>query len=166
MGFVDQVWRDGTFHSTTLSKIAAKGRAFSAHRSIPWILLILGILRAVVSLLAYPPAHGADSFAYFFYAQRFTGLSGVAGLSQLVPPLYPLFLLVTYNWLSSAYWLVALQFLMSAAITPVFYLALRCYSPIFALAAALVILLDFQVAVLFNFLSTEPLYVFLLVLSF
>lgn len=166
MRFFHMMWRGEDYQSPPVQRFARQINAVCGHRRMPWILFALGLLRALVSLLAYPPAHGADSFAYFFYAQRFTGMTEVAGLSQLVPPLYPLFILATYGWLGSAYWLIGLQVLMSAAIVPLFYLALRRYSPVFAIGAALVILLDFQVAVLFNFISTEPLYMFLLALSF
>lgn len=130
-----------------------------------WALFGLGIVRGLISLLAYPAARGADSLAYFFYAERLYGLD-MPGLAQVVPPLYPILILVTYKWLSSAYLLIALQLLMSAAIIPLFYEAVKRVDSVLALLVSVVILLDFQLAVVFNFISTEPLYVFLLALSF
>ena len=137
---------------------------FESHWII-WILFGFALVRGLISLLAYSPALGADSFAYFFYAERLVGMD-VPGLEQLVPPLYPFLILVTYKWLGSTYVLIFVQFLMSAAIVPLYYDALKTIDPLLALLASLVILFDFQLAVVFNFTSTEPLYVFMLAVSF
>jgi hypothetical protein len=79
----------------SLSRIATQ-------RWVIGLLLVLGLGRALLSLLAYPPAHGADSLAYFFYAERLYGLD-LPGLGQVVPPLYPILILISYKWLGSAY---------------------------------------------------------------
>lgn len=165
MAIFRHLWRSTLFQTPGLQQLSRQADALSRVRWMPWILFGLGLLRAVVSLLAYPPAHGADSFAYLFYAERLAGLE-IPGLSQLVPPLYPLFLLAAGKWLGSYYWLIGLQALMSAALVPLYYLALRKHHAVLALLAALVILFDFQTAVMFNFLSTEPLYIFLLAVLF
>ena len=137
----------------------------AASRWMLWLLFALGLGRGIVSLLAYPPAHGADSLAYFFYAERLAGLD-IPNLAQLTPPLYPILILISYKWLGSIYFLVIAQLLMSAAIVPLYYDAVQRVDARLALLFALVVLMDFQVAVMFNFISTEPLYLFLLALSF
>ncbi len=126
-----------------------------------WLLIGIGVLRTAILLLTYPPAHGPDSLTYFLYAERLTGQDFPA-LAQLVPPLYPYLILVTYKWLGSAYWLVALQVVMAVTIAPLYYLSIRRYSPILACLAGLVIVADVQHGIVFNLLSTEPLYAFLL----
>ncbi len=152
-------------HTPTIQQVVQHLNTVCSHRAVPVVLLSLGLLRAVISLLAYPAAHGADSFAYLFYAERLSGLE-LPGLAQLVPPLYSVLILITYKWLGSLYWLVAVQVLMSAALAPLYYWALKRFQPVLAVISALVILLDFQTATVFNFVSTEPLYVFLLALTF
>ncbi len=147
---------------------AALGSAVDRLVAARWtlaLLFALGLARGIVSLLAYPPAHGADSLAYFFYAERLAGLD-IPNLAQLTPPLYPILILLSYKWLGSAYVLVIVQLLMSAAIVPLYFDAVRQVDGRLALAVGLVVLFDFQTAVMFNFLSTEPLYLFLLALSF
>jgi hypothetical protein len=136
----------------------------SGHRSIPWILLGLGLVRNVILLLAYPPAHGADSDIYFLYAEQISGYSA-PNVGTVAYPLYAFLIVLTFKILGSAYWLIALQFIMSALIAPLYYLALKRFSPALALAAALVILGDVQLGLMFNFISTEPLYSFLMALT-
>jgi hypothetical protein len=131
-------------------------------RGLPWLLFALGIVRNIILLLAYPPALGPDFGAYFMYAERFTGLN-IPNLDQLAPPLYPIFVFVTFKVLGSIYWLVGIQFIASALLAPITYLGLRRYSPVLATLASLIVLGDFQTAIVFNFISTEPLYIFLLV---
>ena len=140
-------------------------RQLAGQRWLLWALLALGLGRALISLLAYPPARGADSLAYFFYAERLYGLD-IPGLSQVVPPLYPILILISYKWLGSIYVLIVAQILMSAAIVPLYYDAIRRVDALLALGTSLIVLFDFQTAVAFNFISTEPLYIFLLALSF
>ena len=134
-------------------------------RWIVWALFGLGLLRGLVGLLAYPPALGADAAAYYFYAQRLAGLE-IPGLAEVVPPLYSVLILVSFNWLGSAYPLVALQWLMSATLAPLYYDAIKRLDPLLALVIALVVLFDYQTALMFNFISTEPLYMLLLAISF
>lgn len=137
----------------------------SKNRWIVWVLFALGLARGLLGLLAYPPALGADVAAYYFYAQRLAGLE-LSGLAEVVPPLYPVLILISFNWLGSAYPLVALQWLMSAALAPLYYDAIKRIDPLLALVVGLVVLFDYQTALMFNFISTEPLYVLLLALSF
>lgn len=133
-----------------------------------WIigaLFVLGVARGLFSLWAYPAARGADVVAYYFYAERLSGLD-IPGLAQVVPPFYPILLLIFVKWLNAPYLLIAFQLVLSAAIAPLYYDAIRRVDARLALLVSLVILFDFQTAVIFNFLSTEPLYVFLLALAF
>jgi hypothetical protein len=134
----------------------------SGSRWISWVLFGLALVRNVVLLLAYPPAHGADSMVYFIYAERFHGFNAPV-IADLAPPLYPVFIFLTYKLLGSAYWLTAIQFILSALLPVMGYWICRRYQPLLGLAVGLLILGDVQVAVLYNFTSTEPLYIFLLV---
>ncbi len=149
---------------TTLLRWQQALLAICRWHGLPWTLFALSIVRNVVLLLAYPPASHGDSRAYFLYAERFTGYS-TPDLDLLTPPLYPVFIFLTFKVLGSIYWLVALQFLASALLAPLTYLGLKRYSPVLASIASLVVLGDFQTAIIFNFISTEPLYVFLLVVT-
>ncbi len=153
------VWQD-----TRLKTLADKLTTVCSTPTILWGLFVFGLLRSVVMLLAYPPAHGADSIVYFLYAERITGFDA-PNLSQMVAPLYPFLIVPTFKWLGSVYWLIGLQVLMAATIAPIFYLALKRYSPILASAVGLIILGDAQLAVVFNFTATESLYVWLLALG-
>lgn len=114
-------------------------------------------------LQAYPPAHGSDSIVYFVYAERFLGFDAPV-ISDLAPPFYPLFILISFKLLGSIYWLIALQFVMSALLPTFGYFIGRHYHPALGLMIGLLILGDVQVATVYNFTSTEPLYIFLLML--
>jgi len=155
---------DTRLQTTWLDGIARKINWLAGHRYTPWVLLIAGLLRNITLILAYPPAHGADSIAYFLYAEHLGGLR-MDSLTNVAYPLYSIFVLAAFNWLGSIYWLIALQFVMSACIASLYYLALKRYSPALALLCALLILGDTQLGLLFNFTSTEPLYVFLMALT-
>lgn len=162
---MQNIWNGGEYQTRGLRQAVARVSAWCAHPAWPWILLILGGLRGVLMLLAYPPAHGADSIAYFAYAEHLGGFN-IPLISEAVPPLYGMVVFVAHKVLGSIYWLIGAQFLMGAALAPLYYLTLKRYSPIWALAVALVVLGDVQTAVVFNFTSTEPLYIFLLALTF
>jgi hypothetical protein len=155
---------DSKLQTPALKQWSERLMAISTHRSILGGLFLLGIIRGLSLYLAYPPAHGADSTVYFFYAEWLNGYN-ILHITDLAPPLYPILISITFKWLGSIYWLVALQLLMSAALAPIYYQMLKPYNPILAVAVALVILGDVQVGVVFNFISTEPLYLFLLAVS-
>jgi hypothetical protein len=141
-------------------------RALAGHRWVLWALVGLGILRAVVGLLGYPPAHGADSTAYFLYAEYLGGVHELSGITEVVPILYPLLIRLTYGLFDSIGLLLVIQFVMSVLIAPLYYDALKKIDPLLALGIGLLVVLDFQTSPLFNFVSTEPLYIFLLALAF
>lgn len=130
-----------------------------------WVLLALGLLRVVLFTLAYPPAHGADSDDYFLYAAQFEGLDAPT-VFQLIYPLYPLGIYLSHHVLGSVYWLIGVQLLMSLVQGAVMYWGIRRYSPGLAFAVALFVLGNPQTGILYNFTSTEPLYMFLLNLAF
>lgn len=129
------------------------------------LLLFLGILRVIVFVVAYPPAHGADSGDYFLYAAQFEGLDAPM-VFELIYPLYPLLIYLAHYVLGSIYWLIGLQLLMSALQGAVFYVGIRPHSPALGFVAALMVIGDAQTGILYNFTSTEPLYMFLLSLAF
>lgn len=137
----------------------------STHRSLPLIFLTISAVRALLLLWAYPPAHQSDSDLFFLYADRLSGYDWPL-LDKVTYPAYPFLILVTEKWLGSAMWLIVLQFFMSITIVPLYYLMLKPYSSILALVVALVMLSDVQSAATFNFSGAEPLYIFLLTLTF
>ena len=130
-----------------------------------WGLLALGAIRAVIFLIAYPPAHGADSPDYFLYAAQFEGLDA-PNVFSLIYPLYPLLIYFTHYVLGSVYVLILFQVLLSVVQGAIFYWGIRPYSPALAFVAALMVLGDAQTGVLYNFTSTEPLYMFSLNAAF
>jgi hypothetical protein len=140
-------------------------RMFYDSRYTLWLLLLLGILRVVLSLLAYPPANGADSADYFLYAAQFEGLDAPI-VFDLIYPLYPILIYITHYVLGSIYILIIFQAGLSALQGVIFYLGIRPYSPALAFIVALMVLGDMQTGILYNFVSTEPLYMFLLNLAF
>ncbi len=156
--------REYAFHVPLFQNVATTIVRLSNARYVWALLFGLGLVRNVVLLFAYPPAHGADSFVYYLYVERLYGYD-IPLISQTAPPLYPVVLYVAIHVLNSLYWLIGAQFIASAALAPLFYQALRRYNPPFALGVALIILGDTQVAVPFNLTSTEPLYITLLALS-
>lgn len=130
-----------------------------------WGLLALGAIRAVIFLIAYPPAHGADSPDYFLYAAQFEGLEA-PNVFSLIYPLYPLLIYLTHHVLGSVYVLIMFQVLLSVVQGAIFYWGVRPYSPALAFVVALMVLGDAQTGVLYNFTSTEPLYMFSLNAAF
>jgi hypothetical protein len=160
-----EAFRDSTLHSPALVALQRRLRFIYDSRYTWWLLLALGVVRVVVFLLAYPPARGADSTDYFLYAAQFEGLKAPI-VFELIYPLYPLLMYLTYYVLGSIYWLIGLQLVMSAVQGVMFYWAVRPYSPALAFGVGLMVLADAQSGILYNFTSTEPPYMFLLNLSF
>ena len=156
----DLAWRSPQFTS-----IQHRLSLIYNSRYTPWLLLLLGLLRTVVFVIAYPPAHGADSSDYFLYAAQFKGLDAPI-VFELIYPLYPLLIYLTYYVLGSIYWLIGFQLVLSAVQGVIFYWGLRLYSPALGFVVALMVLGDAQTGILYNFTSTEPLYMFLLNLAF
>ncbi len=156
--------REHVFQTPALQKLSDAAWRLSNWRYMWLVLFGLGLLRSIGVLLAYPPAHGSDSFVYFLYVERLRGYD-LPLISQTAPPLYPLVLYGAVHVLKSVYWLIGAQFIASAALAPLFYQGLKKVNPLLALGAALVILGDTQVAVVFNFTHTEPLYITLLALA-
>lgn len=130
-----------------------------------WLLLGIGVVRAAIFLVAYPPAHGADSTDYFLYAAQFEGLDAPI-VFELIYPFYPLLIYLTHYVLGSVYVLILVQAALSALQGVVFYWGIRPYSPALAFGVALMVLGDPQTGILYNFTSTEPLYLFTLGLAF
>jgi hypothetical protein len=129
------------------------------------LLLALGVIRVIVFLLAYPLAHGADHLDYYLHAAFLAGVPLPVAVANTVP-LYPVLLAMTYYGLGSSHLIFGLQLAMSAVEGTLYYLGLRRSSPLLAFVCALVITGDAQVGILYNFTSTEPLYLFLLTATF
>lgn len=53
--------------SSQFTSIQHRLRLIYNSRSTPWLLL-MGVIRVIAFVIAYPPAHGADSTDYFLYA--------------------------------------------------------------------------------------------------
>ncbi|MCA9915465.1 MAG: hypothetical protein KC496_19060, partial [Anaerolineae bacterium] len=157
---------DKHLYTPQLRKFAQKTVQLCSSRWMILALIVLGILRGIFLLMAYPPAHMSDADLFFLYAERIYGAHNWPLLDQVTYPLYPALILVTYKWFGSAYLLVAVQFVMSVSIAPLYYYALKPYSAVLATLVALVTLVDFQSGTTFNFTGAEPLYMLLIALTF
>lgn len=134
-------------------------------RYIVPFLFFLGLLRASFALLAYAPADGADGMKYYLYAAYISGIPLHPLVSEL-SPLYPFFIYIHRYVLGNFDLILITQFLMSASLGVIYYLALRRFHAVLALIVALIVIGDIQTALNFNFTSTEPLYIFLLAITF
>lgn len=164
-GFAQAVLRSSSLRSPALLAWYRRLRPIFASRYTWWLLLALGVARAAIFLIAYPPAHGADSTDYFLYAAQFEGLDAPI-VFELIYPFYPLLIYLTHYVLGSVYWLILLQVALSSLQGVIFYWGIRPYSPALAFGMALLVLADPQTGILYNFTSTEPLYMFTLSLAF
>jgi hypothetical protein len=165
LALVNRAFRASDLRSAQFTSIQHRLRLIYNSRYTVWGLLLLGLIRVVVFVIAYPPAHGADSGDYFLYAAQFKGLDAPI-VFELIYPLYPLLIYIAFYVLGSIYWLIGLQLLLSALQGVLFYLGLRPYSPALGAVVALMVLADPQTGILYNFTSTEPLYMFFLSLAF
>jgi hypothetical protein len=159
------VFLHSTLRSPQLQTLARRAQSIVDSRITIGLLLVLGIARAIVFLIAYPPAHGADSTDYFLYAAQFEGLDAPI-VFDLIYPFYPLFIYLAHYVLGSIYTLVLIQVALSSLQGVIFYLGFRPYSPALGFLVALMVLGDPQTGILYNFVSTEPLYMPLLNLAF
>jgi hypothetical protein len=162
---IHDMLRGAPLRSPRLIDLHQRLRAVYDSRYSVWLLLVLGVARAILFVIAYPPAHGADSGDFFLYAAQFEGLEAPT-LFGLIYPLYPLLIYLSHYVLGSIYVLIVLQLGLSAVQGVVLYLGVRLYSPALAFLVALMVLGDPQTGILYNFTSTEPIYMFLLNLSF
>lgn len=158
-------YRDPALHSPPLKALQHRLRLLYDSRYTGWLLLALGVIRAAVFLIAYAPAHGADSSDYFLYAAQFEGLDAPI-VFDLIYPLYPLLIYLTHYVLGSVYVLIGLQLVLSALQGWLFYVGLRPYSPALGFLTALLVIGDSQAGILYNFTSTEPPYMAMLSLTF
>ena len=149
-------WKNSKFYMMKLLKNS---------KYIVLFLFFLGLLRASFALLAYAPADGADGMKYYLYAAYISGIPLHYLVSEL-SPLYPYFIYIHRYLLGNFDLILVTQFLMSASLGVIYYLALRRFHAILALIVALVVIGDMQTALNFNFTSTEPLYIFLLAITF
>jgi len=164
LAFRNAYHHDG-LRSDPLSRASSMLRVLYDSRYTMGLLFLFGIFRVVISLLAYPPANGADSADYFLYAAQFKGLDAPI-VFDLIYPLYPILIYIAHYALGSIYVLIIFQAGLSALQGVIFYLGIRPYNPALAFIIALMVLGDMQTGILYNFISTEPLYMFLLNLAF
>lgn len=134
-------------------------------RYIVPFLFFLGLLRTAFSFLAYAPADGADGMKYHLYAAYISGIPLNSLVSEL-SPLYPYFIYLHRYVLGNFDLILVTHFLMSSLIGIIYFLALRRYHAGLAFIIALVIIGDMQTSLNFNFVATEPLYIFLIGLVF
>lgn len=150
-----------TIHAPQLISALARLRD---SRRWPLLLFLLGLLRSLTLLPAYPPAQSVDSALFFLYAERLGGYDAPL-LDEMVYPLYPALILLSTQWLGSIYWLAGAQALMGALLPAIYYHALRPFSASLALLAAGLMLADGQSAFVFNQMMPEPVFMFLLALA-
>lgn len=130
-----------------------------------FILLVISFGAMALAISAYAPADGADAWDYYLHAAYLSGVD-VPATFEAHPPVYPLLLYGTVYQLNNVDMLLLLQLVFGLLLPLLFYEAMRHVDALFAFGAAIVIALDMQTRVLFNFVSTEPLYVFLLACCF
>jgi hypothetical protein len=148
-----------------LAIIWGKIRAFLNSRYAIIALILLGIIRVIIALLAYSPADGADASDYYLHAAYLSGADIPADFASF-SPLFPLLVAVSYYGLGNFWLILIVQWLMSIGQGLLYFLGLRGYSPLFAFLIAPAIIVDMQMAVMFNFASTEPIYMFLLAAAY
>lgn len=128
-------------------------------------LLLLGLLRVGLFLFAYAPADGADAGDYYAYA-AFIGGVDIPDRAANVSPMYPIFIYFAHYVVGQFDVAILMQLVMSSSLGLITYLGLRHLNAFLACLVALIVSFDAQTGVIFNFTSTEPLYIFFLVVMF
>lgn len=129
------------------------------------LLIILGIARVLLFAFAYPPADGADAVDYYAFAAYLAGFD-IPFIAADVPLVFPAVIWFFYYVMGNFWLILVFQWVLSSLLGVLIFLALRRYDAFLALLVALAITFDAQVGVLYNFTSTEPIYIFVLVLIF
>ncbi len=129
------------------------------------LLLLIGFLRGLLFLGAYAPADGADGGDYYIYSAYIAGYD-LPDRAANLSPIYPFFVYLNHYLLGQFNLIIVWQFIMSMMTGLMMYLGLRQYHPVLAFMVAGVVSGDAQIGILFNFTSTEPLYIFLLCMMF
>jgi hypothetical protein len=132
---------------------------------LPVVILAAGVGAAAVSFFAYAPAKGADAFDYLLHAAYLGGADLPSSLASF-QPVYPLLLYGFDHLPGGLYLLIVVQQMLSVLQGVLYFFALRPFSLIVAFLTGLVVALDMQSRVLFNFIATEAPYMFLLALAF
>jgi hypothetical protein len=153
--------REDGFQSELLRQWQTRLNSLCHSNGMIGLLLVLGIARAVFLLQAYAPAQGADAMDYYTYAAYINGADLPAQAAN-VSPLYPIFVYINTYILGNFKLIFVWQGLMSASLGVLYYIGLRRFHTILAVLVAFIVLGDTQTGTIFNFTSTEPLYVFLL----
>lgn len=157
--------RTSDFQSATIKRWQPiYQRLFDSHWTL-LVLLILGIMRVLFFLQAYAPADGADAMDYYTYAAYINGADVPSNVAN-VSPILPLFIYLNYYVLGNFNLMIVWQMVMSAILGLLYYLGLRRYNALLAVLVALIVIGDAQTGVTFNFIATEPLYIFLLACVF
>jgi len=165
LAFATKALRDSDLRAPQFSGGQPRLRLIYNSPYTPWLLLLLGLIRVVVFVIAYPRRMGPTPAIISYTPRSLTGWMRPSSL-RLIYPLYPLLIYIAHYVLGSIYWLIGFQLVLSALQGVIFYLGLRPYSPALGFVVALMVLGDAQTGILYNFTSTEPLYMFLLNLAF
>lgn len=156
---------DRPLKSTNLTALSKRIHDIARWRWWIPVLFLLGLLRYLILLPAYPPAAESDAVLYFLYAGRFAGYDAMAFADHYVYPLYPALMAISYYGFGSLMVLIGLQIAMMSALAPLYYWALKRVNPIIALIVSFIVLGDLHLALAANFFGTEAVYSFLLALS-
>lgn len=132
------------------------------YRWVAGCLWLLGVLRAVILWLAYPPAVGPDGFIYYLFADQMWG--GVYTPEALVSiyPTYPLLIWLGETFMGGIMGLTFVQAFLSTFVPVFFFLGIKPYNFLLALVAGGVTAIDPQIGVFFSLMSTDGLYALLL----
>ncbi len=160
-----QALRNPAFESAALRRWEPLYTRLFASRWTFLFLLLVGILRALFFLAAYPPADGADAADYYLYAAYIGGFDLPTHAAN-VSPVYPIFIYLNTYVLGNFNLVILWQLVMSSLLGVLMYWGLRRYNALLAFLVALVVLGDAQIGVIFNFTSTEPPYIFMLVSAY
>jgi hypothetical protein len=151
--------------NTSIPTIHELSQKFFSSNWAYLIIVLAGLASALLSLAAYAPADGPDGGDYYLHAAYLAGEEVPAGFA-LYPPLLPLLIFFFRYGIGQIFGLIFLQALFSTVQGMLFYWALREYDKGFAFISAVLICFDMQTKVIHNFVSTEPVYIFLLSAAF
>lgn len=130
------------------------------------IIFAIALLKALILLLASGVAYGADGRFYLRYMDSFIAADPNPETIFGATPIYPLFAYITYNiGFTNGQTIAVFQNLLGAIAAASLYLALRPIHIIGATLVGLLVAIDPQSGHLINLVSTEGLYIPLLILG-
>ncbi|MGJ3237552.1 MAG: hypothetical protein ACFE0Q_02500 [Anaerolineae bacterium] len=156
---------DVCWHSKLAQSFILQLQEWFNSRRLRFLIIAVALLSTILSLQAYAPADGADGTDYFMHAAYLAGYD-VPATFEAHPPIYPILILLFFFQTDQIYILIAVQLILSIAQPLILFEALRPHSLPLAVITSLVVTLDMQTRILFNFVSTEPIYIFLMSATF